>query len=114
MATAGTAAANDRHHNHCHPWETNTIVGSPGADILIGSQCDDYIYGLRGSDLLVGSGGEDHLFGGRGNDRLRGVDGYADVLRGGRGHFDRCRGDQLDIFTGCEFVLRFYVTPVHH
>ena len=45
------------------------------------------------------------VFGGFGNDRLRGnVDGEADLLAGGRGR-DRCIGDALDTFVGCEIEI---------
>lgn len=112
MAMAGTASANEGPGEHCHRDQITTIIGSLGNDILPGTRCDNYIYGLRGADTLIGNTGNDHLFGGRGNDLLRGVDGYADVLNCGLGGNDHARGDQLDIFEGCEHVLRFFVQPV--
>lgn len=108
LATTGTAAASGK---GCPHGQVNTIVGTMHRDILPGTDCADVIYGLRGNDLIIGHNGEDRLLGGRGNDQLRGVDGFADQIRGGRGRDDRCRGDQLDVFTGCEHILRFFVTP---
>ena len=115
MVTAGTASANEGDGNHCRHDQVNTIIGTGGPDFLVGTNCSDYIYGLGNNDVLVGNAGSDHLFGGKGNDRLRGVDGYPDVLSGGRGR-DVCRGDQLDLFKNCERVVRFFVQPVfsHH
>jgi Ca2+-binding RTX toxin-like protein len=109
LTTAGTAAAGGK---GCPPKQINTIIGSPGHDVLVGTACADVIYGLAGPDTIVGKAGEDRLRGGRGRDHIGAVDGYADIVAGGRG-FDVCRGDQLDIFRRCEVVQRFFVTPAH-
>lgn len=106
FTTAGTAIAG----KGCPPKQTNTIIGTPGHDVLVGTPCADVIYGLGGRDRLIGKAGSDRLRGGRGNDHIGAIDGYADIVAGGLG-FDVCRGDQLDIFRRCEIVQRFFVTP---
>lgn len=52
-----------------------TIIGTPG---------DDVIYGTNGSDVIVGLGGNDTIYGGNGNDVICG-DGGDDTLNGGNG-----------------------------
>lgn len=59
----------------------NTILGSPGADML---------FGLDGWDTLIGNGGNDLLCGGAGDDTLKGNWGL-DMLSGGAGN-DICYG----------------------
>jgi hypothetical protein len=49
------------------PFDT-TILGGPGADVLIGSAGDDIIYGGPGDDILIGGPGVDCLFPGSGGD----------------------------------------------
>lgn len=107
LASSSGAAAQGK---GCPPHNTNTIIGSPGPDHLVGTACADVIYGRGGNDVLIGRGGKDRLNGGDGRDRLRAADGYADVVNGGPG-FDHCRGDQLDVFRRCEVVIVFFVTP---
>ena len=96
-------------------YETATIVGTPGDDVLIGREdTADVIVGLGGNDkirglpdfedrtLLTAPGdrlcggpgddnirggtGEDRIQGGRGNDGIEGNDGYDVILQGGLGH----------------------------
>ena len=113
LATAGPALAHDGEGNHhCRRGQVVTIIGTGGPDVLVGGECPAFIYGLGSADLLIAGNGGDHLFGGRGDDRLRSINGYPDVVSGGRG-FDRCRGDQLDVFKSCERVVRFFVQPAH-
>lgn len=70
-----------------------TYIGSPGDDIIDGTQYDDVImalegddtvYGLSGTDLICGGPGDDRVFGGSGADRLFGDNG-SDTLNGGSG-----------------------------
>lgn len=111
-ATTATAAhANEGGGDRCRHDQIVTIIGTGGPDVLVGGACPAYLYGLGSADLLIAGDRGDHLFGGRGDDRLRSVNGYPDVVSGGRG-FDRCRGDQLDVFKNCERVVRFFVEPV--
>lgn len=88
-----------------------TIIGTNGADLLIGTALDDLIYanagpgsgpgdgndtvfagggndtvfGADGNDILNGGAGDDTLFGGNGDDKLVG-DGGDDTLHGGNGN----------------------------
>jgi len=55
------------------------IEGSPGPDVLIGSNRGDSLMGKGGNDTLLGRGGNDRLSGGPGNDRLVGGPGR-DIL----------------------------------
>lgn len=61
------------------------LVGTRGADELLGGSGDDQINGGRGRDVLIGNGGDDELGGGRGADTINGGDGD-DVIKGNRGH----------------------------
>jgi hypothetical protein len=109
MAAAGPASAKPGHP--CKPNTINIISGTGADDFLVGTACADSIYGYGGNDRIIGRAGKDVLRGGPGNDRLFGVDGSADVLRGGRGRHDYCKGDQFDSFTSCETIVRVVVNP---
>ncbi|WP_114948332.1 calcium-binding protein [Microvirga calopogonii] len=72
----------------------NSIVGTDGDDMLLGSACadeimgkggNDIIDGRAGDDLIDGGAGDDHIMGGAGNDILRGGDGN-DIIFGGAGN----------------------------
>ena len=79
----------------------NTIIGSPGDDVLegteghdniIGASGDDVIFGRGGNDILNGNEGDDELHGGIGKDKLFGGSGN-DFLEGGDDHdLDQLRG----------------------
>jgi Ca2+-binding RTX toxin-like protein len=59
----------------------NVLTGTDGADIQVGADADDWIYGGLGNDqLLDGAAGTDGVFGGEGNDIL--VLGMATTLVG--------------------------------
>ncbi|MGE4426397.1 MAG: calcium-binding protein [Solirubrobacteraceae bacterium] len=72
IETVGGSAGND------------VIVGSPGNDHLWGSDGDDVIRGLGGNDRLAGDNGNDTIDGGAGNDELSGGC-MTDTLVGGPG-----------------------------
>jgi Ca2+-binding RTX toxin-like protein len=63
------------------------IWGSPFADLLLGSEGSDEIWGRQegagrdGDDVIIGRGGPDYLFGYSGADTLRGGGGW-DLLNG--------------------------------
>jgi Ca2+-binding RTX toxin-like protein len=65
----------------------NTLIGSPGDDVLIGNSSGpgDRIEGRDGNDKLIGGSGDDQLFGGDGDDFLDGRGGN-DILDGGTGN----------------------------
>lgn len=61
------------------------LYGSPGEDMLSGTEKDSTLYGREGNDVLAGGAGSDHIFGEAGDDTL---DGGADrdSLYGGEGN----------------------------
>jgi uncharacterized protein len=61
-----------------------TITGTPGNDVLRGTNGVDVIMGLGGNDTLTGGNADDVLCGGTGDDTLTGDNG-SDVLSGGFG-----------------------------
>jgi hypothetical protein len=76
-----------------------TITGTPGPDLIFGTQHRDVICGLGGNDQIDGMGGNDVIFGGPGNDQLNGGSGN-DVLYGGPGN-DKLQGDDgSDVMYG--------------
>lgn len=60
------------------PWESTTpVVGTPGDDVIVGSEGRDTIDGGLGDDVICALAGADLLTGGPGNDRLfGGLDDY--------------------------------------
>jgi uncharacterized protein len=71
-----------------------TIVGTPGDDIIHGTNGNDVIVGLGGNDIIYGGNGNDVICGNAGNDTLYGGNGN-DVLLGGTGNdvLDGANGD---------------------
>jgi Ca2+-binding RTX toxin-like protein len=65
------------------------ISGTPGDDLLIGTEEADHIKGLGGHDDIFGRGGDDLLDGGDGIDELFGGEGN-DIVDGAEGD------DQID------------------
>ncbi|WP_088892125.1 type I secretion C-terminal target domain-containing protein [Leptolyngbya ohadii] len=74
------------------PTSFNEIIGTPGNDVLRGTNRPDLIEGRAGNDRLLAEGASDSLFGDGGNDRLFGGR-RDDRLFGGNGN-DRLFGDQ--------------------
>ena len=77
--------------------EKATIVGTNGADLLVGTDRKDVIVGLRGKDTIRGGDRGDLICAGRGDDVVKGGDGIDlifgedgdDTLRGGPGLFNQ-------------------------
>lgn len=67
-----------------------TIVGTPGDDVLYGTNGADVIAGLGGNDIIYGRNGDDVICGYGGDDLLKGDNGN-DTLIGGYGN-DRLYG----------------------
>jgi hypothetical protein len=102
----------------------NTILGTGGDDVIVGTPArdriaarggDDRVNGRQSADLLIGSKGRDRITGakgkdrlvaGRGADHLNAVDAKADrLVNGGRGR-DVCVIDRADrpALKNCEGV----------
>ncbi len=75
-----------------------SIIGTPGPDVLFGSDSADTLRGLGGNDTLYGSFGNDRLDGGDGDDVLDGGDGD-DTLLGGIGADELTGSDGRDVFV---------------
>jgi len=60
------------------------VTGTPGADVLRGTNRGDLLFGGAGNDKIYGAGGADVLIGDAGNDKIYGAGG-ADDLDGGAG-----------------------------
>jgi Ca2+-binding RTX toxin-like protein len=75
------------------------MKGTPGNDVLTGTERHDLIAGLAGDDQISGLGAGDVLFGNRGNDLITGGDGI-DVIFGGRDNDTLDGGNGLDIVRG--------------
>ena len=80
-------------------YEFQTIVGTPGDDVIVGGDARDHILGRGGDDTICGRGGPDELEGNEGNDTLLGNDGNDD-LRGGGGRDDLDGGLGKDSCSG--------------
>jgi Ca2+-binding RTX toxin-like protein len=82
-------------------FETPTIVGTPGNDILKGTPEHDVIVGLEGNDVIHGGGGADLICGNQGSDTIYGDIG-PDNLLGNNGNdtihsgMDQNNGDLID------------------
>lgn len=78
---------------------SQSIMGTPGNDVICGSDYADDINAGGGNDLVLGGGGSDHVSGGDGNDRLFGGIGD-DQLAGGAGDDQLVGGDGNDAGAG--------------
>lgn len=92
------AAASDTFDLIIQPY-LNRIMGTPGANKLVGTSRPDLIMGLDGADKIDGRAGDDLLDGGGGNDDLAGGDG-ADLLTGGTGDDKLSGGAGSDALRG--------------
>ena len=107
---ATPALANDDDDDdrcHSHQDEGLVLLGSPLADRLVGTACDDTILGFAGNDVLRSRDSVDGDFvrGGRGNDRITSL-GEFGRINGGSG-FDTCvvPSDSSIAVVRCEVIL---------
>jgi predicted extracellular nuclease len=77
----------------------DVIYGTNGADIIVGLGGNDTIYGGNGNDVICGDSGNDTLYGGNGNDTLLGSVGN-DTLNGANGNDTLSGGDGDDALAG--------------
>lgn len=84
------------------------IIGTNGPDVIVGGGGADSIFGLAGNDVICGGAGANEIFGGAGNDilqgggvvdRMRGGPGN-DIIRGGPGNDNIVAGDGFDRVFG--------------
>jgi Ca2+-binding RTX toxin-like protein len=75
------------------------INGDQGNDTLYGEGGNDTIFGGDGSDLIVGGAGDDSIVWGPGNDTVYGEDGR-DFIGGGEGNDLLVGGDAADTLNG--------------
>lgn len=86
-----------------------TIVGTPGDDVLRGTDGTDVIVARGGDDIISGFNETDIICAGRGDDTVWGGS-YDDYIRGGRGNDrlygqdDGFNGDQLNGGPGNDFL----------
>ncbi|NOT02186.1 MAG: hypothetical protein HOP29_16375 [Phycisphaerales bacterium] len=76
-----------------------TITGGPGANVLVGTRCNDVIRGGGGLDLIIGGPGDDQLFAGDGSALVFGGPGV-NGLHGGKGPDLMIGGPGVDTFFG--------------
>lgn len=74
------------------------VVGSPFADVIIGSSGPNRIDGGGGTDAVYGRGGEDVLYGGPDGDYLNGEEGTDSV--DGQGGADNCVAETVNDCSG--------------
>jgi Ca2+-binding RTX toxin-like protein len=70
----------------------DVIKGTNGPDTIHGGGGDDKLCGNKGTDRVLGDGGDDKMDGGHGNDRLIGENGN-DRANGKSGESDYCRAE---------------------
>lgn len=79
-----------------------TVLGSPHADVLTGTQRDQQLHGFDGDDQIAGGEGQDVLDGGRGNDRIDALDGELDTIDCGGGLQEQLLADPVEAaIVGC-------------
>ncbi|NNF56576.1 MAG: ExeM/NucH family extracellular endonuclease [Acidimicrobiales bacterium] len=76
-----------------------TIVGTPGDDVIVGTNKADVIMGLGGDDVINGLNGKDVICGGPGDDEIDGGNG-TDLILGGRGNDTISGGNAGDDIRG--------------
>ena len=85
----------------------DTILAGEDNDVVCAGDGDDFVDGGQGKDRIYGENGGDDLRGGWGNDRLFGGDGE-DVLRGGRGTDRLFGGRHDDLLKGGRHADRLF------
>jgi Ca2+-binding RTX toxin-like protein len=76
-----------------------TIVGTPGDDVINGTNGNDVIVGLGGNDIINGGNGNDVICGNAGDDTINGGNGI-DLLFGSFGNDTLNGGNGNDILSG--------------
>jgi Ca2+-binding RTX toxin-like protein len=91
---------------------SNSLAGSPGNDVLIGTASGESIDGGGGDDLIFGNEGNDTLYGGDGDDDISGGSGN-DFLYGGDGddNFDGQGGQSIIDGGGGNDEVEYLLEP---
>lgn len=87
--------------------KSDSILGSPAPDLILGLGGDDKIWGGNRNDIICGGSGNDNLYGGAYADYLDGGDGE-DLLEGGNGDDNLYGGvgqDRLDGGYGFDILI---------
>jgi Ca2+-binding RTX toxin-like protein len=86
--------------------DVETVLGSNHADVLVGTQREQRLFGLEGDDEISGGPASDLLVGGRGDDRIDARDGELDAIDCGGWLLDRAIVDAAETsILGCAEVL---------
>jgi Ca2+-binding RTX toxin-like protein len=83
------------------------VLGTNFADLLVGGEDDDDIWGFAGSDQLYGGGGVDFLIGGFGRDYMTGgggLDGFYFLAKGETGKKSSSRDVILDFERALDWI----------
>lgn len=75
-----------------------SVIGSPFADVIVGSSGENRIDGGGGADAIYGKGGNDTLFGGPDGDYITGEEGTDSV--NGQGGADNCLAETSSDCSG--------------
>jgi Ca2+-binding RTX toxin-like protein len=84
--------------------------GTPGDDIMRGSDQNDVLRGLTGKDIIMGEVGNDNLDGSEGNDYIIGGEG-GDTLKGAAGNDTLIGGPGADTLDGGLGQDKFICAP---
>ena len=88
-------------------WGADELLGYEKQDQIIGGWGDDFIHGMHGKDVLDGGGGNDTIRGGHGHDELWGGSGE-DFLWGGTGrnmmYAGNIDGQHDDLYVSADSV----------
>jgi Ca2+-binding RTX toxin-like protein len=75
------------------------IKGTPGDDVMTGTEHNDKLFGRDGNDQITGLAGDDRIKGGDGNDSLGGGQGN-DFMSGGAGDDNMSDSEGSNVFFG--------------
>jgi Tol biopolymer transport system component len=81
--------------------QEDIVSTGPGNDVLLGAGGNDVLISGEGNDVVRAGAGRDDVFGGRGNDRFFTRDRRIDRVSGGAG-YDRAWADRSDRLDGVE------------
>lgn len=120
-SSAGVSVSLDGTANDGSPGERDnvaadveTLTGSDGPDVLLGSPRADLIHGGSGDDAIDGLAGADTISGGGGSDRINATDGAEDRVNcDGQpaNASDTVTADPVDLLFNCEAITLLPPVP---